>query len=619
MDDRSPSTTTPASRPPPPPLNPDELASHRQRRLSFGIPETPAAAETTDDPATQIAGLLRTVAELEKTSRRTQAENERLTAQEAASSSKAAAAEGSSTRAAISELTVKLNTLADLVVALAEKEDRPAPKATTTRTAGGTGPNSESETDSDSDSEATRKATAMAETGPACISIFCRSINYTITDPDRISDRHDVDGVDSDYKRISDKRPLILSDLTGATGKQGAQLKEVAESQLRRISEGIKPRPSAQCAIALTVFAMHDKLPEVVQCRLQSAIVAARNCTSRHAVKKLIRACKKKRRVPSSLLQRAVRISDSPLITAIILEAAQGGDCLINSIWDLIVTVISIDRNPATTLSTVQSQWQDLGGGDVEAALFRELSLYDTAVALLGDNKGAKPFCSFEDRIRNILRCRSTADCDVEAAFKTRLDLDQLDHIDLDWDDVWDRVIDAESAAVRAQKNCNHKNRRPQSDHPATDLISMACVLHGQGGHDTADCHCLKKYPALSHATIRVLKFNGMCVIGYAEQHPQGQCGRKDCKFDHPPKEHVEALLRQPIMSSIASGATNQGPPPSKMLGPNIPAASHTSLIANPAIEALQPPSLTAPGFVPTPNDDLYGSFAMVEYTGEED
>ena len=138
MDDRSPSTTTPASRPPPPPLNPDELASHRQRRLSFGIPETPAAAETTDDPATQIAGLLRTVAELEKTSRRTQAENERLTAQEAASSSKAAAAEGSSTRAAISELTVKLNTLADLVVALAEKEDRPAPKATTTRTAGGT-------------------------------------------------------------------------------------------------------------------------------------------------------------------------------------------------------------------------------------------------------------------------------------------------------------------------------------------------------------------------------------------------------------------------------------------------------------------------------------------------
>ena len=65
-------------------------------------------------------------------------------------------------------------------------------------------------------------------------------------------------------------------------------------------------------------------------------------------------------------------------------------------------------------------------------------------------------------------------------------------------------------------------------------------------------------------------------------------------------------------MSRIVNGATS-GPPPSKMLGTNIPAASHTSLIANPAIEALHPPSLTAPGFVPTPDEDLYGSFAMVE------
>ena len=59
-----------------------------------------------------------------------------------------------------------------------------------------------------------------------------------------------------------------------------------------------------------------------------------------------------------------------------------------------------MDRNPAVTLSTVQSQWSNLEDTEVEAALFTELSLYYAAVDLLG----TKPFCSFEDRVSNISR-----------------------------------------------------------------------------------------------------------------------------------------------------------------------------------------------------------------------
>ena len=90
--------------------------------------------------------------------------------------------------------------------------------------------------------------------------------------------------------------------------------------------------------------------------------------------------------MPSSLLQRAAIISGSPLLKAIKREAAAGKDRLIRSIWDMTVTVISLDRNPAITLAKIQEKWQILEGGDAEAALFRELALYGTAVELLGDN-----------------------------------------------------------------------------------------------------------------------------------------------------------------------------------------------------------------------------------------
>jgi len=569
MDELSPSST-PGSRPPPrlPPsvvstvdLNSDdyEKKASRQRRLSFGVPETPAAS-TDDipripDPAA-AAGIPDPAA--------------------------AAANSAQATNAALAELTTKLNSLTEVVSALTKTQARPAPKAKEPRTPGDfdsdSAPDFSSDPDSDSDSDTAsdsdRNTATLRETGPACVSIFCRSIDYTATDPDRISDRHDVDGIDSDYRRISDKRPLILSDLTDNTAVHGSQLREVAARLFKRISRGLKPQPSPQCTIGLSIFALHDQLSEVVQCRLQSAIMAARNCTTRREVKALTRMCKTKRRVPSAMLQRAATISDSPLLKAIRAEAAKARDRLISSIWEFIVAVISLDRNPAVTLSTVQVQWQQLEGGDVEAALFRELSLYDTAVDLLSTNKGAKPFCSFKDRIDNILRCRTTVDCDVQTVFNARLELDQLDPIDLDWDDVWDRLIDAEAAATRNRKRDIHNDRRPTSaDHPPTNHIVMTCILHGQCGHETPDCKTLRKYPALSEGTIRTLKHNGVCVIGYGNKHPQGDCNRTDCKFKHVLPEVAEQILAQPSQQSLQGtpDGSTQGPPADRFLRPPLP------------------------------------------------
>ena len=602
MDELSPSST-PSSRPPPrlPPsvattvdLNSDdsEKKAIRQRRLSFGIPDTPAAS--TDEQAAQIGGLMRTISELENSARLAQADNERLIARIPAPAA-AAGSSGQATDAALAELTSKLNSLTEVVSALAERQARPEKKAKETRTAVESGSDSDPDfsSDSDSDSDADKTVT-MRETGPACVSVFCRSMDYSITDPDRISERHDVDGVDSDYRRISDKRPLILSDLADNTDKRGSQLKEVAARLLKRISKGLKPQPSPQSAIGLSIFAMHDKLDEVVRCRLQSAIMAARNCSTSRDVKNITRTCLAKRRVPSALLQRAMTISDSPLIKAVKTEAAKGGTRLIRSVWDLIVTVLSMDRNPAVTLSSIQAKWKSLEGGDVEAALFHELSLYDAAVDLLGTNKGAKPFCSFEDRVTNILRCRTTDHCDVKHAFDTRLELDQLDLIDLDWDDVWDRVIDAEAAAARKHKGRNH--RPPSQDPPPTDHIVMTCILHGQCGHETPACKTLNRYPDLPESTIRILKHNHICVIGYGEKHPQGECGRQDCKFKHVTPDAAAVILTQPLQL----------------------AHRPSSLIAHPAIEA--PPILgSAAHPLPAQDDDMFASYAVIGYPGEED
>jgi len=614
MDELSPSSTPGSRTAPPPPIPPtatttgsisddSEKKATRQRRLSFGIPETPAAPA--EDQSSQIAGLLKTVAELERTTRRTRAENEELRAKRAADD--IPKNEGSPTQATLAELTSKLSSLAEVVSALADQQARTKTKAKATRTAGYSGSDSDpdfssdSDSDSDSASDPDRNTNTLRETGPACVSIFCRSIEYTISDPDRISDRHDVDGIDSDYRRISDKRPLMLSDLTDNTAVHGSQLKEVASRLYKRIFRGLKPQPSPQCAIGLSIFALHDQLSEVIRCRLQSAILAARNCTTRREIKTLIRTCQKTRRVPSAMLQQSATLSDSPLLKAIKTEAAASGDRFIRSVWELVVTIISMDRNPAITLSAVEDQWRSLEGGDVETVLFREQSLYSTAVTLLGTNKGAKPFVSFEDRTNNILRCRTTTTCDVKSAFNDRLELDQLDLIDLDWDDVWDRLIDAEAAATRKNKRGNHSNqqRPPSADPPPTDNILMPCILHGPCGHETPNCKTLRRYPSMPASAVRILKHNHICVIGYGEKHPEGACGREDCKFKHVTPEAAQAIINQPAQQFIGRQQSLVG----SSLGPPAASMLHSNIRPAPTLPALPPPD---------GGDSLFASFGMI-------
>ena len=244
----------------------------------------------------------------------------------------------------------------------------------------------------------------------------------------------------------------------------------------------------------------------------------------------------------------------------------------------------------------------------MEAALFKELSLYNTAVELLGDNKGAKPFCSFEDRVYNIiLHCRTDTACDVQTAFNDRLELDQLDLIDLDWDDVWDRVIDAEAAAMRKQQPNSRNNRRPPSeDSPPTDAILMPCLLHGHCGHETTDCKTLRKYPDLPSSAIRILKHNHICVIGYGEQHPEGQCGRPDCKFKHVSPAAAQSIVDQPSQQGIGQqqslDGSSQGPPAAPMLHSNIRRPA-------PTLPALPPPD---------DGNSLFASFGMITYIDDE-
>ena len=187
MEELSPSSTlgsrAPLRRPPPAtaaavPASDD--SETKINRLSFGVPKTPATP--TDDQAAQIASLLQTVADLEKTSRRTQAENERLIALRAASdpdSNEERAAKASSTEAAVNDLAAKLDTLTKVVITLANKQNHPAHPASQANTDGGAG-NSNSDSDSDSDTDrkansdsdrkanrkADRKPTDMDETGP---------------------------------------------------------------------------------------------------------------------------------------------------------------------------------------------------------------------------------------------------------------------------------------------------------------------------------------------------------------------------------------------------------------------------------------------------------------------
>ena len=124
----------------------------------------------------------------------------------------------------------------------------------------------------------------------------------------------------------------------------------------------------------------------------------------------------------------------------------------------------------------------------------------------------------------------------------------------------------------------------------------MPCLLHGHCGHETTDCKTLRKYPDLPASAVRILKHNHICVIGYGEKHPQGECGRQDCKFKHVTPDAAAVILTQPLQL----------------------AHRPSSLIAHPAIEA--PPILgSAAHPLPAQDDDMFASYAVIGFPGEED
>ena len=193
---------------------------------------------------------------------------------------------------------------------------QPSPPATTY--------SSDQDTDDEADDLGWREA--QDETGPACISIFSRSIRYKITDPDRVSERKDVDGVDSDYQRISEKRPHLINDAKKTTGKRGVEVGDLARALHSRLADGLEPQPSRQCSVGLAIFALHDKGDPILQRRLQNALLAARSCKTAAAIQSPLQQCRKARRIPASFLTGISSFSDSPLTMAIKREAVDGED-----------------------------------------------------------------------------------------------------------------------------------------------------------------------------------------------------------------------------------------------------------------------------------------------------
>lgn len=93
------------------------------------------------------------------------------------------------------------------------------------------------------------------ESGSAAVLALIRAIPYKHTDPDFLSEKKDIDGVESHYKRLSEKRPLLFDDAEKMAKAKGAELQRLAESLHRRIADGLEPGPSIQCSILIT---LHD-------------------------------------------------------------------------------------------------------------------------------------------------------------------------------------------------------------------------------------------------------------------------------------------------------------------------------------------------------------------------
>ena len=471
------------------------------------------------------------------------------------------------TTAAIAALTQQVAMLADMMGTMqrqheTDKDNQPSQPRTQPSQPRTTSSNRNTKTyssDQDTDDEADDLGwrEAQDETGPACISIFSRSIRYKITDPDRVSERKDVDGVDSDYQRISEKRPHLINDAKKTTGKRGVEVGDLARALHSRLADGLEPQPSRQCSVGLAIFALHDKGDPILQRRLQNALLAARSCKTAAAIQSLLQQCRKARRIPANFLTGISSFSDSPLTMAIKREAVDGEDCLIRALWDFIVLVISLDRNPATTLDNIDKKWRSISCEDVEDALQQELNLHEQAEKLLRRQSGDKHFSTFSDRVDNMLTAREKINKTIREKFHARLELDNLTLIEISWDDAWDRIIDADLAASRQRSPKN----KPKADSSPEDESrpKLPCVLHGDCGHTTSQCRDIAKLGA-HPSTVAKLKNNRLCIWDYYDKCGQGQGCKAShnggsCPFKHlETKEIYEANISKSTDLGLAEG-----------------------------------------------------------------
>ena len=167
---------------------------------------------------------------------------------------------------------------------------------------------------------------------------------------------------------------------------------------------------------------------------------------------------------------------------------------MIRALWDFIVLVISLDRNPATTLDNIDKKWRSISCEDVEDALQQELNLHEQAEKLLRRQSGDKHFSTFSDRVDNMLTAREKINKTIREKFHARLELDNLTLIEISWDGAWDRIIDADLAASRQRSPKN----KPKTDSSPEDEShpKLPCVLHGDCGHTTSQCRDIAKLGA---------------------------------------------------------------------------------------------------------------------------
>ena len=539
-----------------------QVSTDTRTILDFDAVETPAGDSQQHLLIRERSELQNTVAKLEATVQRAMADidakDEEISALKNTSSPPRTDQDPT---AAIAALTQQMAVLADMVGTMqrqheAEKANKQTDQPSQPRTSQPSQPRTNSNSSqarkakqfstqpshpadysSSSDIEDTDWGAAQDETGAACVSILSRSIRYKTTDPDRISERKDVDGVDSDFKRISDKRPHLIIDSTKTTGKRGSEVGDLARALHSRLADGLEPQPSRQCSVGLSIFALHDNGDPVLQQKNQNALISARGCKTAAEIRHLAQQCHESRRIPAALLTGVASFSDSPLTMAIKREALDEDDRLIRALWDLVILVISMDRSPTLTLGKIDKEWRSISCEDVEDALQQEHRIHERAEKLLRRQPGDKHLSTFSDRVDNMLAAREKINKTIREKFFARLELDNLTLIEISWDNAWDHIIDADLAASRQRSPKN----KPKADSSPEDESrpKLPCVLHGDCGHTTSQCRDIAKLGA-HPSTVAKLKNNRLCIWDYYDKCGQGQ----GCKASHNggscPFKHLE-------------------------------------------------------------------------------